>query len=314
MREQTGYSVFGLSQVKRGERIAGRALLPGGFTHEVQFAWPANVLQDLAATPTGGPGPRPISPLSTEMSYVALQELPGQRGLRIGYAEGNLPVLEYPLDTHLVVLGPRRSGRSNALAVAALEAWRVRAGRLVIFNPRRSPALRSVRDYLHSKVGADCYYAERLNDVAGLLDSSAGEINGRQEQFLGGSESFSSLSIFIDDLDTLDIPGPVNDVLQQVALRGVDLGTSLFVAGDVQALRASYPSGVTRTLLNLRQGILLSPLTPEDFDYFGVRGKPAQMPPGRGYYCAAAGKLTVQVARLDVENPATPTGAVAASR
>jgi len=282
--------------VKRGTPFPGRAIIPGRYIHEVQLAQADSTLETLRqkkAVAAGGP--LRIAPLPAEIPYAQLLESAADApapGLLLGLAEGTRPLFMYPAGSHLVVLGPRRSGRSNALSVGLLETLRREKTQFAVANPRRSPGLRD------AALKASATYAERLPEVEALFEAVTAEIQDRQREYVGGKEIFEPYVIVIDDIDVLDIPPMANDALQQVALRGADLGLTLMIAADAQALRSSYPSGVTRALLNQRTGILLAPSTPEDFDFFGVRGKPSRQPPGRGYYCAASMKHSIQVALL----------------
>jgi len=91
----------------------------------------------------------------------------------------------------------------------------------------------------------------------------------------------------------------VTEMLSALVMTGPDLGIRLLVAASTQALRAKYPTDWIRALLTLRQGVLLAPQAAEDYDFFGVRGRPQRMPKGRGYACANGGKHLVQIALAD---------------
>jgi hypothetical protein len=208
----------------------------------------------------------------------------------LGLQDGTRPLFRYAAAEHLVVLGPRRTGRSNALAVAVAESVRAKAAGLWVINPRRSPALRA------ACAGANVRYAERPPEIAALLDDLAREWERRFAAYAAGDDAAGSWAVVIDDIDAVDMAPEVNDALQQLVLRGADVGGRMIVSADTQALRSTYPSGALRALLNLRTGILLGPATVEDFDLFGTRGRPARVPAGRGYLCEGGAKHAVQIA------------------
>ena len=303
LADPEGYSSFGLSRAKRStEVIPGRALIPGHIIHEVQIADPGEILepqteQATPATPLPG-GPLRIAPLPAEIAYqdvlAMASEDDARAALLLGLRDGTKPLFRYPTGEHLLVLGPRRSGRSNALAIAVAESRRIGVNRLFIVNPRRSQLL---RDAATRGDASEACYAERAPDIAALWEDMVREVEERFSIYLAGDDSaLSPWTVVIDDADVLDIPPDADQALQQLVLRGADVGASVFLSADTQALRSSYPTGATRAFLNLRTGILLAPGTPEDFDLLGVRGRPSRMPPGRGYACGGAAKHPVQVA------------------
>jgi S-DNA-T family DNA segregation ATPase FtsK/SpoIIIE len=300
LADAESYTAMGLPRMKRPAEITpGRATVPGHVPHEVQLGLPTELLDDGApavALPPMPGGPMRIGPLPPEVAHeqvLALGSGPETNGaLLLGLLEGTRPLFRFPAGEHLVVLGPRQSGRSNALAVALSETRRVLGARAFIVNPRRSPVLRALR----SEAATDVY-AERANDLSGLWDALSGEVRDRFTRYAAEEEPvFAPLVVVVDDAEVLDIPSDAVDALQQVVLRGGDVGMAIYLAADTQALRSSYPSGVTRALLNLRAGILLNPSTADDFDLFGARGRPSRLPPGRGYWCQGGAKHAVQVA------------------
>jgi S-DNA-T family DNA segregation ATPase FtsK/SpoIIIE len=305
LADPEGYSTFGLGRAKRSAAvIPGRALVPGHIIHEVQLAQPGKVLESQTAQGTPATsfsgGPLLIAPLPTEITYENLLAMASEKdesaGLLLGLQDGTRPLFRYPMGDHLLVVGPRHSGRSNALAVGVAESRRKGVTRLFIFNPRRSQLL---RDAATKEEAAQALYAERAPDVVALWENVVREVEERFRAYLAGDDpTVSSWAVVIDDADVLDIPPDADQALQQLVLRGSDVGATIFLSADTQALRSSYPTGATRAFLNLRTGILLAPATPEDFDLLGVRGRPSRMPPGRGYACGAGAKHAVQIALL----------------
>lgn len=297
MTDAEGYSAFGLSRVaKAGEPISGRAWLAGRTPHEVQLGLATELdaerTSHLAATDGG---PLPIAPLPDSVTYASILGALGDRapdGVVLGLREGTRPLFVLPSDQSLIVVGPRRSGRSNALAVAAREALRLGATRLFIANPRRSEALRALK----GSVGGGGRYAESPDDCAELLRHVAETAQSLLEAFARGEPLTERWALVVDDADVLDVPMDAAGVTESLVLRGADVGATLCVAANAQALRASYPTGLIRALLNQRAGVLLAPSTAEDFDLLGARGKPQPVPVGRGWWCEGGGKTAVQVA------------------
>jgi len=303
LQDQEGYSTLGLSHARRSaEVIPGRALVPGHVVHELQIAHPGDFLAPKVDKQESGlwkdGGPLRIAPLPVEIRYQSLRVETSERdaaaGLVLGLREGTKPIFRYPHGEHLVVLGSRKSGRSNTLAVAIAESRRLGVDRHFIINPRRSALL---RESATNGAGPGCRYAERAPDIESIWEQVIEEMDARFRAYLAGDDPSSSRwSVIIDDADVLDVPSTAEEALQKLVLRGADIGATIFFSADTQALRSSYPSGATRALLNLRTGILLAPTTPEDFDLLGVRGRPSRMPPGRGYMCEGGTKTAIQIA------------------
>jgi hypothetical protein len=47
------------------------------------------------------------------------------------------------------------------------------------------------------------------------------------------------------------------------------------------------------------RGLLLAPQAAEDYDFFGLRGRPQRMPKGRGFVCGEGAKHLVQAAHAE---------------
>lgn len=297
LAEPEAYAAFGLSRVKPAhDAIPGRALVPGHVLHEVQIAAPPDLQVGSARRSLEG-GPAPIAPLPPFVMYQDLLSTEGAAddGMLLGLQDGARPLFRYPDLDHLVVLGPRRTGRSNTLAVAVAEIARSKAAELWVINPRRSQALRSASS------GVRVRYAERPPEISALLEDLMREWETRFAAYSAGDDAPEPWAVIIDDIDAIDVPPHVTDMLQQLVLRGADVGARLLVAADTQALRSTYPSGALRALLNMRTGILLGPSTVEDFDLFGARGRPARVPAGRGYLCSGGAKHAIQIAQYHTD-------------
>jgi len=285
------YSALGLGRQKTAsEPIRGRALLIERVPHEVQLALPETSDAAVARETFRG-GPLRIAPLPESVTYEEVLALAGElqtNRLLLGLREGTRPLFSVPADEHLLVIGPRRSGRSNTLAVVVRELERLGFERITVLNPRRSALLREA-------CGEAVDYHEGPDETLAALQQLASEI---QAAFQDDSETRQSTrwGIVVDDIDCIELPFDAAEQFQKLALRGSDVGVTLSVAGDSQSLRASYPSGFVRTLLNRRRGILIAPLTSEDYDLLGVRGKPRRLGPGCGFLCEAGIIHNVQMA------------------
>ena len=285
-------SGFGLGKVTAAEWIPGRALILGRVVHEAQLAMPSFGGADEPAWPTRDGGPLRISPLPASVDYGALIAA-GAKPMLLGLREGLQQEFRVEPGEHLTVLGTRKSGRSNALAVAMHEARRAGEATFLVANPRRAELVRSAFGDVKDDAS---FYAERDTELGELWQRLETVIEERFRVYAAGEEEMlRPLVIVIDDAETLDFPGMTADILQRIVLRGSDIRNSIFLAAETQALRASYPTGVIRSLLTLRSGLLLSPATMEDFELLGVRGRPVKAGPGRGYWCEGGGKHAVQV-------------------
>jgi len=297
MTDSEGYSAFGLPRIKQtSDPIAGRALVAGRIPHEMQLGLPSRLLSSEPwLDPDEGSGPLRIAPLPTIATYDEVHAIAGEApegAVLLGLREGTRPLFALRADQHLMVIGPRRSGRSNAMAVAATELARRGAERVFVINPRRSPSLQKAITLFPD---GDVDYAESATDVASCLANLVQHTDDTFERYAAGQEPTGRWAVIIDDADVIEIPADATDALQKLVLRAADVGATIYLAADAQALRASYPSGVIRSLLNQRAGILLAPATSEDFDLLGARGKPTRVGPGRGWWCEGGGKIAVQV-------------------
>ncbi|ROS30719.1 FtsK/SpoIIIE domain-containing protein [Cellulomonas sp. PhB150] len=180
----------------------------------------------------------------------------------------------------VLVVGPRRSGRSTTLLTMASSA--LERGWLVgTVTPRRSP----------------------LRDLAGTpgivgeltLESTRDEIKAVLEQLVPADGAPTLL--VIDDLELLGTDGVLADaVVEHVgALR--DRPGLVVAGGTTDELSGSY-RGPAPALKKSRSGLLLSPSSPNDGDVFGLRlprsviGAPV---PGRGILSLAGAWQSVQV-------------------
>jgi S-DNA-T family DNA segregation ATPase FtsK/SpoIIIE len=194
-------------------------------------------------------------------------------------------VLDVHPGDHLLIAGPARSGRSEALRLVARAARRAGGGALA-WCPRGGPL--AADPHVVVITGRD--------DLTARLDARA--------------TSAGPTVVLIDDGELVDDPtGLVSTI---VAGTGPHAGVVVVAAGRVDALRAAYGHW-TQPLRRRRLGLLLRPDGDADGDLFGVL--PPRTPhlppaPGRGVLVAAGEVRPLQLALADLPERARPPAAV----
>ncbi|WP_405562168.1 FtsK/SpoIIIE domain-containing protein [Streptomyces sp. NBC_01180] len=148
-----------------------------------------------------------------------------------------------------VIAGPPKSGRSNALVCAA-ESLLARGTPLVLITPRRSP-LREL---------------EGRPGVLGLLNGEHRE--GDLEELLEQAEGRPYV-VVVDDAELL-YDGNLDEALETVIKRGADGDHGLIAAGTTDSLSSQYRGFVTEARKS-RNGLLLTPQTPQEGELFSIR-------------------------------------------
>lgn len=269
-----------------GKMTPGRGVVPGDPPHEVQFAL-TGVCYDVQPEWLEAGGPVRITPLPDHLAACQLQP-PEGRGIALGLREGRMPWFTVPVLEHLVVLGPRASGRTNVLALAAGEARR-QGAELAIVNPRRAPALRAL-----TESGGVARYAEQPGDVSETWQWLEAELTRRRTN--PGDDP--PLLVVVDDLDVVEADGLASPVLETLVLRGADARAALYVSADTRVLKAQYNSQLVRMVLSLRRGLLLAPESSGDLELLGAFGRVGRLPPGRALWISGGSREEVQVAHL----------------
>jgi DNA segregation ATPase FtsK/SpoIIIE, S-DNA-T family len=186
----------------------------------------------------------------------------------------------------LLVLGPRRAGRSTALVTMATAASD-RGWRLVLLTPRRSP----LRD-LAGRSGVDAVLT---------LESGRDDVQAAVDRLAPAAGSVPT-ALFVDDVELVGVDGWLADTITAHLGRLRDSGSVLVAAGTTDDLGSAY-RGPVAALKKSRSGLLLSPATPNDGDMFGIRlprSVTGGMPPGRGLLVTSGQWELVQVAARDV--------------
>lgn len=179
----------------------------------------------------------------------------------------------------VLVVGPRRSGRSTTLVTIA-ESALARGWQVGVVTPRRSP----LRDLL-----------DRDGVVASLtLDTPREEIAPLLKSLVPTDRPSVLL---VDDLELVGTDGPLADgIVEHLgALR--DRPGMVVGAGTADELGSAY-RGPAATMKKSRSGLLLSPATPNDGDLLGLRLPRSAIGgsiPGRGLLVIGGAWQQVQV-------------------
>ena len=149
----------------------------------------------------------------------------------------------------VLVLGPRRSGRSSALVSLARQA--VAAGRpAVAITARRSPLRTEVPDGIPQFT----HESERT------------EVEAAVRRLLDADDSV----LLLDDLELMGLDGWLPELVDTHAAALRDRAGLIVAAGSLEDLGSTY-RGPAVTLKKSRTGVLLSPQSPGDGDLLGVR-------------------------------------------
>ncbi|WP_203434104.1 FtsK/SpoIIIE domain-containing protein [Jiangella asiatica] len=229
-----------------------------------------------------------VDPLPTRISYADAMELV-ERPLRpteLPVAVGGDTLTLRALDAidhgpGILVLGPRRSGRSTTL-LTMTTSMLDRGWKLLVVTPRRSPlGALAGRDGVEAVIDLE---AEK-DETTKLYESMVPEKGGQPT------------AVIIDDLELMGVDGWMVDLLTKHLPKLRDTGSVIVAAGTTDDLGSSY-RGPAAVLKKSRSGVLLSPGAPADGDHFGVklpRSLTGGMPPGRGLFVAAGQWQLVQV-------------------
>ncbi|WP_116952524.1 FtsK/SpoIIIE domain-containing protein [Jiangella endophytica] len=181
----------------------------------------------------------------------------------------------------ILVLGPRRSGRSTTL-LTMTRSMLDRDWKLLIITPRRSP----LRE-LAGQPGVEAVTGLEIDKDEGtkLWESMVPEKGGRPT------------AVVVDDLELMGVDGWMVDLLTKHLPKLRDTGSVIIAAGTTDDLGSSY-RGPASVLKKSRSGLLLSPAATADGEHFGIklpRSLTGGMPPGRGLFSAAGQWQLVQV-------------------
>ncbi|WP_129668147.1 FtsK/SpoIIIE domain-containing protein [Phytoactinopolyspora endophytica] len=181
----------------------------------------------------------------------------------------------------LLILGPRRSGRSATLLTMTMSVLE-RGWRVALVTPRRSPLQElGTREGVEAVINLESKKEDVLELLEGLVPAQG---KGRT-------------ALVIDDVELIGVDGWLVDGITKHLGKLRDSGSVIIAAGTTDDLGSSY-RGPVAALKKSRSGLLLSPAATSDGDHFGLklpRSLTGGMPPGRGLYVAAGQWQLVQV-------------------
>jgi len=220
---------------------------------------------------------------------VAASELPiADRPWTAAFALDDLdlaPVTMSLEDSHFVVIGPYRSGRSTALDTLAA-ALRASTPRLTmhLLTPRRSLLTGSGSEWSSVSRGLDACESK----IAELLDDLIGAASGPEPD---------PVLVVLDDAGEL-VESPAGGSLEQLLKRGRD--AHVRVVMSLEAGQARHYAAWVREIRKDGRGMLLDPNLDLDGELLGVRlprRSNALFPAGRGYVVKDGRVVLAQVAQ-----------------
>jgi S-DNA-T family DNA segregation ATPase FtsK/SpoIIIE len=198
----------------------------------------------------------------------------------IGLADRDLEPVRVDLaEGHFVVAGPRRSGRTTALAALACSLASAGNTRLHLLCPRRRSSLAKLPIWDSTAIGAEAC-GQEARRVAGAARES-------------GAEAV----VVVDDAE--DLADEAVPDLDWIAQRGREHGLRLVIGVETQAAQRMFNAWMQQALRD-RQGILLDPDPTMDGTLLGVPRLPPRQggawPAGRGYLVRRGAAELIQVA------------------
>lgn len=208
-----------------------------------------------------------------------------------GLVDGQEPVpacLNLRRDGHLLVAGPRRSGRSTTLmAIAASLASAPRPVPMVLLAPRRQSPLVGAPWWAAAAAGPD--------ECGQLADRLVAVLRGMPDP--AGMDLSAGAVVMVDDGDEL-FEGTAGGSLEQLAQAARDADLRLVFASDTQAAHRQF-GGVLAQVQRDRFGILLDADPTLDGTLVGGVSLPRRrgpLPPGRAILVLAGEVETLQIA------------------
>jgi S-DNA-T family DNA segregation ATPase FtsK/SpoIIIE len=223
-----------------------------------------------------------VATFPTRIDWSALPAPTGSLQAVIGLADDLAPVTVDLRDSHFVVIGPYRSGKSTALAAIAESLARGNGSASTAFHllaPRRSSLVDLGLWASVARGPEECVAAAQA-----LADAAAGET--------------SETVVFVDDGEEL-AEGLASNALELLLRRGRDGGTKIVAACERQAFQRAF-GGWLRDVRRDEHGLLLDPDIDIDGEALGAR-LPRRtnlvFPPGRGYVVRRGDVSLVQIAQ-----------------
>jgi S-DNA-T family DNA segregation ATPase FtsK/SpoIIIE len=223
-----------------------------------------------------------IGTLPAVVDAVSLPE-PTAAGVPIGIADRTLSVeIVTVADGHVAVLGPSRSGRTNALALIAAQY-------------RRTPQLGTQVHLLSPRSGPEDYAQDAADVVVRGTDDCAAYLSAASWEVAPAER----VVLLIDDAEEL-LPALDTSPLVDIARRGRNDRLWIVLAMETDAARRAYSEFWTR-VKRQRHALFLRPDLDLDGDLVNVRlpRRPdLAWPAGRAYLVRRGVAEVVQVARM----------------
>jgi S-DNA-T family DNA segregation ATPase FtsK/SpoIIIE len=222
-----------------------------------------------------GPAPWRLSPLPADIDLGALPADPDGVVVGVGGDSARPLVIALgPGRQRLLVAGPSRSGRSNAMSALAsrlLEQGR----RILVVAPRRG--------------GLGVWARAHGCEVLTPRDQPDTVLDRAHDP---------DVCVLVDDLELVE-GSPVEPALLEVARIIDGTGGVIVVAAQLSRANAAF-RGLVPEVARDGCGILLGPTSPTDGDVLGVRlDLPLERRPGRGFLVVHGLTEPFQVARVD---------------
>lgn len=242
--------------------------------------------QEAAGTVPAGQVPFRVDDLPTRVTLAdALALGPGlaPSAVPAGVGGDTLTLFGLEAEEHgpgLLVVGPRRSGRSTALLTMATSALD-RGWKVGLVTPRRSP----LRDLAgRPGVVGELTLESARDEIAALLAA------------LAPTPTAPTL-LLVDDLELVGADGPLADAIVDHVGALRDKPGLVVAGGTTDELGGAY-RGPVPALKRARSGLILAPQSPNDGDVFGLRLPRSVVgggTPGRGILSASGQWQPVQV-------------------
>ena len=221
----------------------------------------------------------PITITADEALALGPEIRPGSTALAVGGDDlGLIPVAMDEVGNGVLVTGPRRSGRSTALAFGARTAL-AGGARLVLVLPRRSPVTAlGGRDGVAAVLGPDT----KPNELRDAL-----------------KERRTETLLVVDDFDVLGNDHPLGPVFEEHLKACRDAPGGVLITCGIDEIGGMY-RGIIAQVRKNRTGLILAPRNMDDGAHLSVRlprsiGGP--VPKGRGVLVTTSGWTWVQVPR-----------------
>ena len=300
LSEPGDYSAVGLtSRQVPSSMPPGRSFRAGETPREVQWALleesgvgteQVRALQEIAREATEryadvprSRRPRRVDEIPVAVSLEDARQLEpasaAPRFVPVGVGGDTLSLQGLDPDTGgngFMIVGPPRSGRSNALQYVLSQL--PRSMPVVLFVPRRSPLLSDPPRRAKVFTGA-----EAVNEIKEQLDRLKGDH-----------------VVAVDDFEVIGTDSQVGMALSEHFGRMRDTGSLMVVGGSIDDMGNVY-RGLPNDLKRNRSGLILSPRSANDGDALNVRlprSASGMMPVGRGVLANPTGWTWVQVPRM----------------